>query len=108
MRDTIRKSSNRYGHKSPQPRKFEPRVRFNWGFHEAQDEAACGKLPRIREIAAHFDRSYAAGYVRGYDAYQIDGKRSDSSEPAWQAHEADRAAGRAMRSLEPSNYTVRV
>ena len=63
--------------------RFEPRVRFNWGFHQAQDDMARGA--RYRDVSRHFDRHYAAGYEAGRQEFRETGKRNESSEPAWQA-----------------------
>jgi hypothetical protein len=57
-----------------------PRVRFNWGFHDATAEAARG---RVRDVSRHFDRTYAAGYAAGVRAMQGTTARPESSDSAW-------------------------
>jgi hypothetical protein len=106
MRDTIRKSSNRYAKKgNRQPPKFEDRVRFNWGFHDGTGDANGGK---VRDVRGHFDPVYADGYNRGVETFRTTGKRPETSEPAWQARTSERAATAALGALRPDNRVVRV
>ena len=60
---------------------FTDRIRFNWGFHDAQAQAFY-KYPRI--WTTHFDKAYEAGYWAGMDEYKTTGQRNESSEQAWQ------------------------
>jgi hypothetical protein len=60
---------------------FEPRVRFNWGFHNATLD---GEDKRERSVEGHFDSFYAEGYRWGRASFAQMGKRVDSSEDAWQ------------------------
>lgn len=68
------------------PIKFEPRERFNWGYHDGASDA------QRRKIAPwagrrHYDRSYEAGYYAGQQASE-DGEYNGWSETAWKAHRA--------------------
>ncbi len=57
-----------------------PRIRFNWGYHDAAMDVREGW--KIRDMSAHFDRNYAAGYVEGVkDARE--GAYEGNSERAW-------------------------
>ena len=96
--------------KQTKPDQFEPRVRFNWGFHEATADLAQGR--KARDVSAHFDPSYAAGFVAGAAEFRSTGVRNESSEPAWQrARSAEKAAAeqrKAQRAARPSSNVVRV
>lgn len=74
-----------------------PRVRFNWGFHDATFDVE-HKLDDRRNLkagetrrggAGPLDRTtplgkaYAAGYEAGQEAMKTAKKRPESSEPAW-------------------------
>lgn len=81
--------------------KFENRVRFNWGFHDAvqvvregwqRKNYGFGPALKIESpedvLARHFDRVYARGWIMGY--YEAVGRQSGgadlnnmSSEVAW-------------------------
>lgn len=61
---------------------FDDRIRFNWGFHDAANDAEDRREPR--DVSTHFDRAYARGYVAGYRTV-LDGGDRFSSEPAWSA-----------------------
>ena len=77
-----------------------PRVRFNWGFHDATHDAEQNWTDRRTIKAGERDRTGRAGldrttplgkaYAMGYDAGQkamVNTKtRPDSSEPAWRAY----------------------
>ena len=70
-----------------------PRVRFNWGFHDATADVCAGRP--ARDMTSHFCRPYAAGYLAGTAAMVDDAGlpgegvvRPESSEPAWLAHVA--------------------
>lgn len=90
--------------KSSQP-KFENRVRFNWGFHDATYAVANG-LNTVEKnygfgfgkggstldinspdevVAKHFDKEYAIGWTFGYYEAVGRGSRPESSESAWQS-----------------------
>lgn len=88
------------------PPKFEDRVRFNWGYHDAAQafregwgvEKNFGFGPAIRillpvdVLSQHPDGVYAEGWIRGYcDAR--DGKDTTSSESAWEEAEANGDVG---------------
>ena len=62
-----------------------PRIRFNWGFHDAAADVRYGRA--VRDVSHHSCLAYAAGYVKGVAAAQV-GEPTDSSEPAWLAHVA--------------------
>ncbi len=95
------KTSTRKNRKSSQP-KFENRVRFNWGFHDAtfaveqgwavreNNFGFChhGPLAGLRSsgdvISKHFDKTYAQGWMEGYLAMTTDETaRPTSSDEAW-------------------------
>lgn len=69
---------------------FEPRVRFNWGYHDAQFSA--GKLTpdgatRNEEWAdSHFDRAYGKGFRAGM-ADKSAGLYTGNSDAAWKARQ---------------------
>lgn len=63
-----------------------PRVRFNWGFHDATCDVSRGR--RVRDVSGHFCRPYAAGYLAGLQAMVGASERPETSEPAWLAHVA--------------------
>ena len=77
-----------------------PRVRFNWGFHDATADVCAGRP--ARDMTSHFCRPYAAGYLAGQlemlcimgtsassEHREIsDPQRPQSSEPAWLQHVA--------------------
>ncbi len=70
---------------------FENRVRFNWGFWDAINNAK-NNIPRpdgltIDTIATkHHDAAYAQGWIAGFNAHAI-GFNGSSSEDAWQVAE---------------------
>lgn len=76
--------------------RFPDRIRFNWGFHDAQsDMEHTGKnraMPGIQRFPLPDDSAYCAGYHAGVADYSARNGRSESSEDAWQAHVAKRAA----------------
>lgn len=62
---------------------FEPRVRFNWGFHGGILDMMDG---RQRDISTHFDPVYAAGYRSGVADYRTNGLQAEcscTSDIAW-------------------------
>lgn len=68
------------------PDQFGPRVRFNWGFHDAAHDARRGAPARTEgthmfALPAH-DQAYCEGYRAGYAA-QTAGEDTSSSQPAW-------------------------
>ncbi|HXE63158.1 MAG TPA: hypothetical protein VN519_06430 [Bryobacteraceae bacterium] len=82
----------------------EPRVRFNWGFHDATHAVMQGwhKKPGMGFLAGgaleavtkpsevlelHPDSEYAQGWLYGYDVAITTGERPESSEPAWQEYQ---------------------
>jgi hypothetical protein len=85
---------------------FSPRVRFNWGFHDAQG-AAERNSPK-RDVSTHFDRDYARGYLAGLAAWELSPVRAESSEPAWQAHLVDKAQRKAARNAQPARTDLRI
>ncbi len=68
-----------------------PRIRFNWGFHDAANEAKAGRARSVSFAGEHsitavsyaFDWWYAAGYEYGLQA-TAEGSYAGDSEPAWQ------------------------
>ena len=73
-----------------------PRVRFNWGFHDATADEIAGRP--ARDMSSHSCRPYAAGYLAGRTtmaglmsaatAAGTSAERPESSEPAWLEHVA--------------------
>lgn len=67
---------------------FEPRVRFNWGYHDAQGTEYISvqsyhDTQRTRDWAAeHFDKHYGAGFIAGLNDKEL-GRYNGSSEQAW-------------------------
>lgn len=65
-----------------------PRIRFNWGFHDATRDASISKPRRLvdvgpqglDQVSMEFDYWYAQGYASGLSVPQ--GTRPESSEPA--------------------------
>lgn len=57
---------------------FEPRIRFNWGFHDAQHDKATGVCRSWRQ-KGHFDKAYEAGYYAGLQSSDT------TSDAAWRA-----------------------
>lgn len=82
---------------------FPPRVRFNWGFHDAQYDAQ--ERRRVRNMSDHFDKAYAAGYMSGIAEYRQTYQRNESSDPAWKVYQGHLAHARTtvklMRLAEP-------
>ncbi len=77
--------------------KFDNRVRFNWGFHDAMFDAAHG-MPDRRNVVYSSPLSlkkqehiYALGYEAGYAEYKSTGKVNPSSENAWLKIRAEHA-----------------
>ncbi len=67
-----------------------PRVRFNWGYHDAAFDAKRGNARTVVATGAHtlqtvsmaFSRWYCAGYVAGLRDFAA-GTYAGSSSPAW-------------------------
>ena len=88
--------------KSKSEEQFSPRIRFNWGYHDAAQAVekgwACaehywGFAKQFGELiqhpsdvlARHHDRSYAEGWVRGIEDSKA-GTYINDSEPAWRRY----------------------
>jgi hypothetical protein len=67
------------------PAAFPDRVRFNWGFHDAQADTQYGRKPCVPP-KDNPDRVYAAGYILGAAEFRLNSKRSASSDTAWLAY----------------------
>lgn len=67
---------------------FEPRVRFNWGYHDAQGLELISvqryhDTRRTRDWASeHFDKHYGAGFIAGLNDKEL-GRYTGNSEQAW-------------------------
>lgn len=67
-----------------------PRVRFNWGFHDAASDARHGSPRELRQVgaqnetavSAEFNFWYAHGYEAGLRAVES-GTSTDLSDAAW-------------------------
>lgn len=68
-----------------------PRIRFNWGFHDATGEHALGIKREVRATDAG-GWFYAAGYAAGLAAVKDGAERPSSSERAWSTFVAPIAA----------------
>ena len=64
---------------------FPDRVRFNWGFHDAQADAEYNRTPDVAP-KDNPDRAYAGGYILGAAEYRLHNRRSASSDAAWLAY----------------------
>jgi hypothetical protein len=67
----------------------DPRVRFNWGFHDAMDDASRQRV--ARNVDRHFDKVYAAGYTAAQREFRATRIRAESSDPAWLEHIATKS-----------------
>lgn len=100
-------TATKKSHESKLP-KFENRVRFNWGFHQATlaveqgwaipennfgfaNHGPMSNLGMASDVVRrHFDKTYAEGWMAGYVAMKTDDtKRPASSEEAWGEAMAD-------------------
>lgn len=70
----------------PKPFNPEPRVRFNYGFHDGAADQARGFVAFWNRgpVARHFDQVYVEGYYAGQDAVKA-GRSTESSQSAWEA-----------------------
>lgn len=72
-------------------RRFCPRVRFNWGFHDARSEASRGRARTIdltrpsceANIGPNHDAFFARGYAAGLADFAAHGDRETTSTDAW-------------------------
>lgn len=70
---------------------FSPRVRFNWGYHDAGGDAKRGTCralsmlgqQTVTQVSAEYDVAYYYGYQEGLRDFAKLGRALDSSEPAW-------------------------
>jgi len=69
-----------------------PRIRFNWGFHDAAMETSLKDGARIvvevgeqttRQVSVEANFWYARGYQAGLDAVAAGTYQNSSSQPAW-------------------------
>lgn len=67
--------------------KFEDRVRFNWGFHDATRDAHDGS---VKNLENHSDNVYADGYGYGLASFSELKVRAESSDKAWEQYQAVR------------------
>jgi hypothetical protein len=72
----------------------DPRIRFNWGFHDGA-HARRDNLKAWGDVEAfsrrHFDRVYGAAYLAGYEAQRA-GTYTGNSDAAWQSYRPARKA----------------
>jgi hypothetical protein len=66
--------------------RFEPRVRFNWGYWDGRQDLALGRRNARALDGTHHDPTYAAGYRAGVDDAKA-GVVTETSEPAWVARQ---------------------
>ena len=79
---------------------YPPRLRFNWGFHDATADKSRAHdrraIPQGQDFCLPlFDPVYCAGYEAGQRELLTCG-RPESSEAAWLCYQADMIAGNAM------------
>lgn len=92
-----------------------PRIRFNWGFHDATAD----KLRKRNRIdipqgklfcLPRHDKPYCAGYFAGQRADISQGK-PESSEPAWREHKGEieekRTERARIRDMRPALWERR-
>ena len=66
---------------------YEPRIRFNWGYHDGASDLKNGWTrldgATVSNIEyKHFDKSYSRGYVEGYYDFK-EGIYNENSTAAW-------------------------
>lgn len=94
---------------------FPPRVRFNWGYHDAVADSQRGN-PRstvekgeqnIKTVSKQFNQHYYHGYKKGLEHFQA-GSHEERSDRAWNEHKAeekDAAASRkALKDARPDPF----
>jgi len=82
-----------------QPSKFGPRIRFNWGYHDARSDRALNldrqqDRPADRPLPAS-DTPYCAGYAAG----MVSLTSETLSEEAWKAYSASPVSLNVWRQL---------
>jgi hypothetical protein len=81
--------------------KFEDRIRFNWGYHNASNP----NLKAFTPTESHFDKVYRAGWQAGMIEY------IGNSDKAWSEYRASlkdaKARRKALRDARPSDHTIR-
>lgn len=91
--------------------KFEDRVRFNWGFHDATADAEVKRLP-MWHGKTHPDAVYVEGYEAGAAFFKEHGHRPESSEPAWVSRQEKRKVEterrKSVRAARPQQRQIRV
>lgn len=63
-----------------------PRVRFNWGYHDAVADVSRARVRHDVVAGRHFDKAYAAGYRAGWSEASTEGFVHGTSDAAWNAH----------------------
>lgn len=83
---------------------YSPRIRFNWGFHDATADREAKRRNRQHVPQGTLfclpkaDKAYCAGYVSGQSADLSNG-RPESSEPAWLEYKGEQAKEREKRAF---------
>jgi hypothetical protein len=62
----------------------EPRVRFNWGYHDGANDAKAGRQPMW--TAPHHDPVYEAGYRKGRSHVEVSDTYTGDSSQAWEQY----------------------
>ena len=83
------------------PGSFPPRVRFNWGFHDATADA---EDKRARQVDPKHDPVYAAGYRFGLRDYHRQGRRAEHSDHGWMVFVA---SGELERMFAKTTESIR-
>ena len=81
-----------------------PRIRFNWGYHDAHHEVKLGHPRTVvaggeqtpRTVSPTFSWWYAAGYAAGIADAATEAVNSTTSEPAWVAFSGMRSSDKAV------------
>ena len=68
--------------KTSKTKNTEPRIRFNWGYHDGAHEAQNRMWDR--SLKSHFDKIYIQGYQAGRSDF-LNGIYNQDSTEAWRA-----------------------
>lgn len=96
---------------------FSPRVKFNWGYHDAVAEFQRGK-PRgtvekgdqnMKTVSKQFNKHYYHGYLKGIEHAKAD-SADETSDRAWSEHREQEKKGaadrKALRDARPETLKI--
>lgn len=94
-----------------------PRVRFNWGFHDATADRTHARKRDRRTIRQGdlfclplWDKAYCEGYAAGWEC-DLSAGRPESSDAAWRENQSAKVTARegrqALRDARPSLFASR-